>query len=243
MDRTERHLRAGLVLYAAGEFHAAHEPWERRWLELADAGSDDEGDDAGTAAPTDAAGSEGRTDDAAGSPDPPDRRLLQGLIQTTAAVYHARTGNEGGANGLAESAQGYLGGLPPTHRGIALDPVLAFLERVAADPAVVERAEPVAIELDGEVPRATTASFETVVLAAEALVEEGVLDGETVAAAAEYGRADLADGRATSPFVSLLADLVDGENRALVERRLGEHVDRRDHREAGVAGLFDVDDG
>ena len=238
MDRTERHLRAGLVLYAAGEFHAAHEPWERRWLELADAG----GDDGGTADPTDADGSEGRPDDATASPDPPDRRLLQGLIQTTAAVYHARTGNDEGANGLAGSARGYLGGLAPTYRGVALDPVLAFLERVAADPAVVEREGAVAIELDGEVLRATTASFETVVLAAEALVEEDVLDGETVAAAAEYGRADLADGRATSPFVSLLADLVDGENRALVERRLGEHVDRRDHREAGVAGLFDVDD-
>ncbi|MEF8779173.1 MAG: DUF309 domain-containing protein [Haloferacaceae archaeon] len=37
----EGSLRAGLALYAAGEYHAAHEPWEDVWLELED-GTDDE---------------------------------------------------------------------------------------------------------------------------------------------------------------------------------------------------------
>ncbi|WP_458190375.1 DUF309 domain-containing protein [Haladaptatus sp. NG-WS-4] len=34
-------LRAGVAIYNAGEFHAAHDAWEDHWLEL-DGGSDDE---------------------------------------------------------------------------------------------------------------------------------------------------------------------------------------------------------
>jgi hypothetical protein len=34
-------LRAGIALYNAGEYHAAHDPWEGEWLEL-EAGTDDE---------------------------------------------------------------------------------------------------------------------------------------------------------------------------------------------------------
>lgn len=37
----EESLRAGLVLYTAGEYHAAHDPWEDVWLEL-EPGTDDE---------------------------------------------------------------------------------------------------------------------------------------------------------------------------------------------------------
>ncbi|TQQ82882.1 DUF309 domain-containing protein [Halonotius terrestris] len=33
-------LRAGIVLYTAGDYHAAHEPWEETWLKLPD--GDDE---------------------------------------------------------------------------------------------------------------------------------------------------------------------------------------------------------
>ncbi len=42
-DRSEMadHLRAGVAIYNDGEFHAAHDAWEDRWLDLA-AGSDDE---------------------------------------------------------------------------------------------------------------------------------------------------------------------------------------------------------
>lgn len=35
------HLRAGIAIYNDGEFHAAHDAWEDRWLDLT-AGSDDE---------------------------------------------------------------------------------------------------------------------------------------------------------------------------------------------------------
>ncbi|MFD1512838.1 DUF309 domain-containing protein [Halomarina rubra] len=224
MDRTERHLRAGLALYTAGEYHAAHEPWERRWLELGD-----DGDDAASPALSEGA-------------DSPDRRLLQGLIQTTAAVYHARTGNWQGASGLAESAQGYLGGLGESHRGVALDSVREYLRTVAVTPEAAERDAPVAITLDGESVDATTEAFETVVLAVEAVVEEYDLDADTVESAVAYAREDLNAGRASSPFVALLVDLVGGGNRPLVVKRLGDHVARHDHRTAGIEGLFDPEE-
>ena len=240
MDRTERFLRAGLALYGVGEYHAAHDPWEHRWLEL------------GSGAAASGAGASGRgvssddapasdTDAATDGVDASDRRFLQGLIQTTAAVHHATTGNSEGACGLAESAQGYLDGLGATYRGVSLAPVREFLDAVAASPETVGCRGPVAVELDGAPVDAATLEFETVVLCVDALVEEYDLDAETVERAVEYGRADLADGRATSPFVSLLVDLVGGGNRTLVVRRLGDHVARREHRESGVEGLFDVD--
>ncbi|MFC7156139.1 DUF309 domain-containing protein [Halomarina halobia] len=37
MDGVECHLRAGVAIYNAGEYHAAHDAWEEPWLEL-DAG-------------------------------------------------------------------------------------------------------------------------------------------------------------------------------------------------------------
>jgi hypothetical protein len=222
MDRTERHLRAGLALYTAGEYHAAHDPWEHRWLELG-------------------AAREAEPDDTTGAVDAPDRRLLQGLIQTTAAVYHAQDGNRAGATGLAESARGYLGSLDANYRGVALAPVLEFLGTLAVTPETVDREGAVPIDFEGTPVDVATEEFETVVLAVEALAEEHDLDTGTVERAVEYGRADLDDGVASSPFVSLLVDLVGTENRALVVKRLGDHVARREHRESGVDGLFDVE--
>ncbi|AUX07668.1 hypothetical protein AArcSl_0010 [Halalkaliarchaeum desulfuricum] len=37
----EESLRAGLVLYATGEYHAAHDPWEDVWLELEEGTTDE----------------------------------------------------------------------------------------------------------------------------------------------------------------------------------------------------------
>jgi hypothetical protein len=37
----DAHLRAGVAVYNAGEYHAAHDAWEDRWLDLPE-GSDDE---------------------------------------------------------------------------------------------------------------------------------------------------------------------------------------------------------
>ncbi|UPW02122.1 DUF309 domain-containing protein [Halorussus gelatinilyticus] len=40
-DGADDHLRAGVAIYNDGEFHAAHDAWEDRWLDLK-SGSDDE---------------------------------------------------------------------------------------------------------------------------------------------------------------------------------------------------------
>ncbi|WP_254536912.1 DUF309 domain-containing protein [Halomarina litorea] len=213
----ERRLHAGVVLYDAGEYHAAHDPWEAHWLALADREDTPE--------------------------DGTERRFFQGLVQTTAAVYHARRGNWTGATGLAAGALGYLDGLGETYRGVALAPVRQYLEALAADPEVVERGPPVRLTVAGRALDPADLPFDALVLAVEALVEEYALDGAMVERAVEFARADLDEGRATSPFVALLYDLVEGRNRGLVVRRLGEHVDRREHRESDVAGLFDVGGG
>ena len=66
-------LRAGVAIYNAGAYRAAHGAWESRWLSL--------------------------------ERDTDDERFLHGLIQFTAAVHHARDGNDSGAVGLARSAR------------------------------------------------------------------------------------------------------------------------------------------
>ncbi len=213
----DRHLRAGVVLYDAGEFHAAHDPWEAHWLALAeDPDTPDDG---------------------------PERRFFQGLVQTTAAVHHARRGNWNGATGLARGALGYLDDLGDTYRGVALVPVRSYLGTLAADPEVAERGSPAGLLVEGRALAAADLSFEALVLAVRALVEEHGYDETVTERAVEFARADLDGGTAASPFIALLYDFVAGRNRALVFQRLREHVDRRDHRESDVAGLFDASAG
>jgi len=219
-DDFDRHLRAGAALYNAGEFHAAHDPWEERWLALG-----------GDACDADESAIAGRADD---------RRFLKGLIQLTAAVYHATERNWTGTTGLAEGALGYLDGLGGSHADLALGPVRSYLGLLASDPAAIERRPPVRLTLDGRAIEPSELEFEAAALAAAALAEEYDYEARIVERAAAFGREDLASGRASSPFVSLLLDFVTEGNRSLVVRRLAEHVDRREHREAGVAGLFDV---
>lgn len=201
----DRALRAGVALYNAGEYHAAHDPWEGEWLEL-DAGRD--------------------------------RDFLQGLVQFTAAVYHASEGNERGAVGLAAGAREYLAPLGSEYRGVALDPVREYLDALAADPTVVERRDPVALDVEGVALAVADLTFEEAALAARALAAEYDYDPDLLDRATEFGRADLDAGRATSPFVALVMDFAEGRNRALVYRRLSEHVDRREHEERDVEGLF-----
>lgn len=200
-------LRAGVAIYNEGYYHAAHDAWEDRWLDLAE-GTDDE-------------------------------RLLHGLIQFTAAVHHARERNWAGAVGLAESALGYLAGLPDAPRGVRLPPVRAFLEDLAADPEVIERRRPVALEHDGEVPAVADLGFGPTGLAAVVLAEELGYDEEPVERARAYAKRDLEAGEDDSQFISLLFDFVrEDDHRGVVFRRLRGHVDRRRARERDVEGLF-----
>jgi hypothetical protein len=59
--------------------------------------------------------------------------------------------------------------------------------------------------------------------------------------AARFGRADLADGETASPFVTLPLEYLD-PNRpdGPPLGRLRDHVQRREHRDRDVAGLFDT---
>jgi len=200
-------LRAGVAIYNDGHFHAAHDAWEDRWLDL-ESGTDDE-------------------------------RLLHGLIQFTAAVYHAHERNWEGATGLAGSAGEYLAPLPEGYRGIDLPQVRRYLAVLAADPGVVDRRPPVRLVHEGTTPRLEDLDVGETAIAAGILAEEFGYDRAPVEAAIEYARTDLEAGRTDSRFVSLLFAFVrEDDRRATVHRRLADHVDRRRAREGDVDGLF-----
>ncbi|ELZ29865.1 hypothetical protein C474_12551 [Halogeometricum pallidum JCM 14848] len=170
-----------------------------------------------------------------------DERLLHGLIQYTAAVYHARTRNWSGARGLAESASGYLGEVASDYREVNVGEVRAYLDRLAADPEFAERASPVPLTVGGVAVRAEDLSFEEAVAAARLLAEDGERwDESVVDDAARYGREEVESGASTTRFVALLFEFVGGgERRGLVYQRLREHAERRRGREADVSGLFE----
>ncbi len=155
---------------------------------------------------------------------------LQGLIQATAAIHKARTGDWTGAVGLADGAVGYLGG---DH-----DPLRRWLRRLAADPELAERERPPPLSIDGAVVTVDDLRFPAAAVAAEALAETR---GDDVAErAVDYARSDVADGDETSPFVRLTLSYVRDGSPA-VRQRLADHVRRRRARDADVEGLFDPD--
>jgi hypothetical protein len=170
-----------------------------------------------------------------------DERLLHGLIQVAAGTHHARTGNVEGATTLAASARDYLSGLDG-HRGVDLGPVRDWLDAVATDPAAAGERDPPLIGVDGvaldpgdlEFPAASVAAPH---LAAARGDEE---TADLLRRAADYGRADLADGKTESPFVMLTQEFLDPDRPdGPPLGRLRGHVRRREQRDADVAGLFD----
>jgi predicted metal-dependent hydrolase len=171
--------------------------------------------------------------------DGPDRDLLQGLIQFTAAVYHADNRNWAGATGLAESGSEYLAGLGTTRHGVALEPIRANLAALNRDPEIIERRPPIRMELQGEPVTVDELPFEAVAIAARVLAEEYDYDETLIEQTIEYGQEDLTAENASSPFVTLLIDFVRGEQRSIIRQRLSEHVDRRNYRESDVDGLFE----
>ncbi|MEF8871959.1 MAG: DUF309 domain-containing protein [Haloarculaceae archaeon] len=204
----DAHLRAGIAIYNAGGYHAAHDAWEDHWLDL-ESGTDDE-------------------------------RFLHGLIQFTAAVFHARNRNWSGATGLAESGRAYLTGLDDEYRGVDVDDVRTYLAALARDPERIERARPPALTHGGKAILPTDLDFESTAVAAEVLADEHGYDEERIERAVDYARADLDGGKTESPFVTLVFDFVrEPGQRGIIVQRLGEHVQRRAHRESDVEGLFD----
>ncbi len=204
----DAHLRAGVAIYNAGGYHAAHDAWEDHWLDL----------ESGTA----------------------DERFLHGLIQFTAAVYHATEGTDSGATGLAGSAQGYLADLPPDYHGVNVGEVREFLSALETDPTLLADRDPPPLRHDGQRPVPETLELEATCVAAVVLAEEAGYDEATVADATTYARADAASETTGSPFLPLVFDFVrDPEHRDIVFQRLSEHVGRRRNREDDVSGLFE----
>ncbi len=204
----ENKLRAGIAIYNAGGYHAAHDAWEDHWLDL-ESGTDDE-------------------------------RLLHGLIQFTAAVYHARNRNWAGATGLATSAQEYLDGLPAAYRNVNLDDVRPYLAALADDPELIERRRPLSLLYQGSRLGLDELDFEETCIAAHVLAEErgDEQEEELIEDATRFARQELSD--TNSAIVPLLFDYVrKPANRGIITQRLGEHVDRKRHREEDVSGLFD----
>jgi predicted metal-dependent hydrolase len=165
-----------------------------------------------------------------------DERLLHGLIQFTAAVYHARSRNWSGATGLATSAREYLAGLPDDYRGVNVDAVRRWLADLAADPERVERARPLALTHGSTALDLDELDFDAAAVAAVVLAERGGYDESVVDDAVAYAREEL--DTAESRFVALVFDFVGGERRALVYDRLRRHVERRRQRDSDVEGLF-----
>jgi len=168
-----------------------------------------------------------------------DERFLHGLIQFTAAVHHATARNWAGATGLADSASDYLDDLPSEYRGVDVAAVRASLAALAADPERIERAPPLELTHEGEPVTPDDLDFEACATAAAVYADDGPFDEAVVERGIEYARDDLADGEATSPFVTFVMDFArDGATRGIVYQRLSERVDRRQRRESDVDGLF-----
>lgn len=199
-------LRVGIAVYNAGRYHAAHDAWEDRWLDL---------------------------------PEGDDERLLHGLIQYTAALHHARNRNWAGATGLAESARGYLDGLPEDYRDLDLGSVRETLARFENDPEWIERARPPRLVHQEEAVSLPDLDTGECLIAAPILASMGEYDAEIVERACMYAREAFEAGD-SNPFLALCVDFVhDRAHRDLVYRRLADHVTRRRARERDVEGLFD----
>ncbi|WP_224270145.1 DUF309 domain-containing protein [Haloprofundus salinisoli] len=202
-------LRAGVAIYNTGEYHDAHDAWEKRWLD-ADDGEDDE-------------------------------RLLHGLIQYTAVVYHTRRRNWSGARRLAESAGEYLAGLPADYRGVNLDAVRTELARLAADPERIERRRPVRLTYDGDALSLDDLDFEpaTVVARVRAEHDDGFDEGR-VDAGIDAAREERDEGYQTR-YIALVMDFALGSDaqRPVVYRRLCDHLERREQKRRDVEGLFE----
>jgi predicted metal-dependent hydrolase len=202
----DAHLRAGIAVYNAGRYHAAHDAWEDHWLDL-EAGDDE--------------------------------RFLHGLIQFTAVVHHAHTGNWSGAQGLAQSAGTYLAPLPADYRDVNLDAVRPYLARVASDPEHAERVAPPPLTHAGVAVDYEALDFDATVVAAQVLAEADGYDETAVEQAIEYAREEL-DERGEGTFVGLLFSFVrEGEKRPVVALRLAQHVARERQKDDDVSGLFD----
>lgn len=169
-----------------------------------------------------------------------DANLLQGLVQTTAALHHARAGNREGATGLAESAREYLGDVPDGHREVDLAPILEFLPDLAR--SLDAAATPPALRVEGREWTFVDLELPGAGPAAVALAEDEGFDETVVERAVAFAWADLAESP-TSPFADAILAFVAGSGapRAVAYNRLQRRVAERQAKADDVSGLFDPD--
>ncbi|NHN48292.1 DUF309 domain-containing protein [Halostella sp. JP-L12] len=203
------HLRAGIAVYNAGEYHAAHDAWEDYWLDL-DRGTDDERLLHGLiqftaavhhAAERNWAGAAGLVESASG--------YLAGLPDEYRGVDVAAVRTH--LSELGADPERIERGPAPrlTHEGEALSlGDLRFEPAAVAAAVLAEEYE----RYDADVLRR-----------AAAYGREDLADGqgtsEFVTLVMDFAR--------------------DAENRAIIYQRLADHVSRRDRRAADVNGLFE----
>jgi hypothetical protein len=172
-------------------------------------------------------------------PEGEDERFLHGLIQYTAAIFHARNRNWVGATGLARSAHEYLDGLCSPYRGVDLDPVRETLLALEADPERIERTRPPRLSYENRALFLSDLDTEDSLLAAPLIASAGEYERTVVEQACTYAREAL-DAQESDPFLALCIEFVrDSEHRAVVYQRLSDRVSRRRSRERDVEGLFD----
>ncbi len=168
-----------------------------------------------------------------------DELLLHGLIQFTAAVYHAWNRNWAGCTGLANSAQEYLAPLPAEYRGVALAPVRSSLAALEQDPETVERAPPMKLRYNGSPLTADDLNFEESVIFATVIATEQGYDEALIEQTSNYA-SEAVNAKESNPFVGLLFDFVrEPAHRELIMERISAHVARRKHEESDVSGLFE----
>lgn len=137
-----------------------------------------------------------------------DERLLHGLIQFTAAVFHARNGNWVGAVGLADSGAGYLRGLPEDYRDVNVETARSYLTALETDPERIERSGPPALRVGGEALGYDDLPFDAAVVAAGVLSSEYGYDESSREEAASFARERLRDGNGTRSFKPLVLEFL-----------------------------------
>ena len=167
-----------------------------------------------------------------------DERFLHGLIQFTAAVYHARNRNWAGATGLAESAQAYLDGLPKTYRGVDVRAVRDALAQLEVDPESIERQRPPTLTYDGNALALDELDFTETCLAATVLADEYGHDEGEITRAIELAERAIEQDE-SNQFVGLLFSFVQADDkRELIFERLSQHLSRERRRDEDISGLF-----
>lgn len=208
------HLRAGIAVYNAGHYHAAHDAWEDHWLDL-EAGTADERFLHGLIQFT-AAVHHAQHGNWAG---------LHGLARSGAGYLDGLAAEYRGVNLAA--VRSYL-------RALAEDP--EHVERTAPPPLTIHGEALVLADL--EYPAAGVAAgvlAETLDGYDEAVIERAVEFADEVVAARSAG-----DAAGDDRFLTLLVDFVrDPEHRGVIYQRLEGHVERRVAELEDVDGLFD----